>query len=92
MIDRLAEEGKVFTEAYASVQCFPTRAALHTGQYATRQTNNIYAVGGITGSASSPLLGITQGRAEDGRTTIPTSYVTPGEVSARGIGAIVTLL
>src|SRR6187431_1093910 len=65
-IDQLAEEGQVFTEAYASVQCSPTRTALHTGQYATRPTNNVYAVGAITGSASSPLRGVTQGRlAED---------------------------
>ena len=44
-LDQLAEEGQVFTEAYASVQCSPTRTALHTGQYATRPTNNVYAVG-----------------------------------------------
>ena len=31
-IDQLAEEGQVFTEAYASVQCSPTRTALHTGR------------------------------------------------------------
>src|SRR5829696_729926 len=61
-LDQLAEEGQVFTEAYASVQCSPTRTALHTGQYATRPTNNVYAVPAITGSATSPLRGITQGR------------------------------
>lgn len=79
-LDRLAEEGQVFTEAYASVQCSPTRTALHTGQYATRPTNNVYAVGAVTGPASSPLRGVTQGRlAEDGRTAIPVSYPTIGE-------------
>src|SRR6187399_148733 len=46
-LDRLAAEGQSFTEAYASVQCSPTRTALHTGQYATRPTNNVYAVSGI---------------------------------------------
>ena len=35
-LDRLAQEGQSFTQAYASVQCSPTRTALHTGQYATR--------------------------------------------------------
>ncbi|MFC7500631.1 sulfatase-like hydrolase/transferase, partial [Nocardioides sp. GCM10030258] len=79
-IDQLAQEGQVFTEAYASVQCSPTRTALHTGQYATRPTNNVYAVGAITGPASSPLLGVTQGRrAEDGRTAVPVSHTTVGE-------------
>src|SRR5687768_9531951 len=79
-IDQLAEEGQVFTEAYASVQCSPTRTALHTGQYATRPTNNVYAVGAITGPASNPLRGVTQGRvAEDGRTAIPASFTTVGE-------------
>src|SRR3954464_1145714 len=79
-IDRLTEEGQVFTQAYASVQCSPTRTALHTGQYATRPTNNVYAVPAITGSATSPLRGITQGRlAEDGKTAVPVSYTTLGE-------------
>lgn len=79
-IDQLAAQGQSFTEAYASVQCSPTRLALHTGQYATRPTNNVYAVGPITGSASSPLKGVTQGRlAEDGKTAIPKSYTTLGE-------------
>jgi arylsulfatase A-like enzyme len=76
----LAATGQDFTQAYASVQCSPTRAQLHTGQYATRPTNNIYAVGPVTGPTSSPLLGVTQGRlAEDGRTAVATSDVTIGE-------------
>src|ERR1700752_2480793 len=67
-LDRLAQEGQSFTQAYASVQCSPTRTALHTGQYATRPTNNVYAVSPITGQQSDPLLGVTQGRlAEAGR-------------------------
>ena len=72
--------GRVFTEAYASVQCSPTRTALHTGQYATRPTNNVYAVSGIAGPAGDPLRGVTQGRlAEDGRTAVPVGYTTIGE-------------
>ncbi|MCF6376690.1 sulfatase-like hydrolase/transferase [Nocardioides KLBMP 9356] len=79
-LDQLAQEGQVFTEAYASVQCSPTRAALHTGQYATRPTNNVYAVGAVTGPATAPLRGVTQGRlAEDGKTAIATGYTTLGE-------------
>ncbi|UMG91885.1 sulfatase-like hydrolase/transferase [Nocardioides sp. TF02-7] len=78
-LDRLAAEGQVFTEAYASVQCSPTRTALHTGQYGTRPTNNVYSVGAGTGSETSPLRGVTQGRPEDGRHAVPVSYPTIGE-------------
>jgi len=83
-LDRLAQEGQVFTQAYASVQCSPTRTALHTGQYATRPTNNVYAVGAITGPASAPLRGVTQGRlAEDGKTAVPVGHTTIGETLQR---------
>lgn len=79
-IDRLAQEGQSFTQAYASVQCSPTRTALHTGQYATRPTNNVYAVSPVTGEPGDPLLGVTQGRlAEDGKTAIPVGDTTLGE-------------
>jgi arylsulfatase A-like enzyme len=80
LLDRLAAEGQSFTQAYASVQCSPTRTALHTGQYATRPGNNVYAVAPVTGQAGDPLLGVTQGRlAEDGRTAIPVNDTTIGE-------------
>lgn len=83
-LDRLAAEGQSFTEAYASVQCSPTRTALHTGQYATRPTNNVYSVGSPAGPASAPLRGVTQGRiAEDGRTAVPVGYTTIGETLQR---------
>ncbi|MCY4727963.1 sulfatase-like hydrolase/transferase [Nocardioides sp. STR2] len=83
-LDQLAQEGQVFTEAYASVQCSPTRTALHTGQYATRPTNNVYAVGSPAGPATAPLRGVTQGRlAEDGRTAVPVGYTTIGETLQR---------
>src|SRR6478609_3618448 len=78
-LDRLAAEGQSFTEAYASVQCSPTRTALHTGQYATRPTNNTYAVSGIAGLASDPLAGAPHGRAADGRSAVPVDYPTIGE-------------
>jgi arylsulfatase A-like enzyme len=62
------------------VQCSPTRTALHTGQYATRPTNNVYAVSGVAGQTGDPLLGVPQGRlAEDGRTAVPVGYTTIGE-------------
>ncbi|NPD06421.1 sulfatase-like hydrolase/transferase [Nocardioides sp. zg-1308] len=82
-LDQLAAEGQVFTEAYASVQCSPTRTALHTGQYATRPTNNVYAVSGIAGQAGDPLLGAPHGRPADGRSAVPTDYTTLGETLQR---------
>lgn len=82
-LDRLAAEGQSFTEAYASVQCSPTRTALHTGQYATRVTNNTYAVSGIAGQAGDPLLGAPHGRPGDGRSAIPVDYPTIGETLQR---------
>ena len=61
------------------MQCSPTRTALHTGQYATRPTNNVYAVSGIAGQPGDPLLGVPHGRPEDGRTAVPVGYPTIGE-------------
>jgi arylsulfatase A-like enzyme len=79
-LDELAGQGQSFTDAYASVQCAPTRTALQTGQNAVRATNNVFAVAPVTGQQTDPLLGVTQGRvAEDGKTAIPQGYVTIGE-------------
>jgi arylsulfatase A-like enzyme len=80
VLDGLAQEGAVLDNAYtAGVQCSPTRSALLTGQYATRPTNNIYAVGAINRTTDSPLVGVTQGRAEDGRVAVPTDFPTFAE-------------
>ncbi|WP_298366019.1 sulfatase [uncultured Lutibacter sp.] len=46
-IDKLAKEGKSFTYAYTQQNCQPTRAALHTGQYATGLQNGVYNVGSL---------------------------------------------
>ena len=46
-IDRLAEQGKSFTYAYTQQNCQPTRAALHSGQYATGPQNGVYNVGSL---------------------------------------------
>lgn len=78
-LDRLASEGQSFTEAYASVQCSPTRTALHTGQYAVRPTNNIYAVSSIAGQPSDPLRGVTESRRPNGLAALQTGYTTVGE-------------
>lgn len=46
-IDKLANQGKSFTYAYTQQNCQPTRAALHTGQYATGPQNGVYNVGSL---------------------------------------------
>jgi len=44
-IDRLADEGMVFTEAYApAANCAPSRACVHSGQWGPR--HGVYTVGG----------------------------------------------
>lgn len=63
-LEAMAAQGMSFTSAYsAGPNCTPTRAALLSGQYATRPTNNIYAVGGLNKveGASVPLRGISDG-------------------------------
>lgn len=46
-IDKLAKQGKSFTYAYTQQNCQPTRAALHSGQYATGPQNGVYNVGSL---------------------------------------------
>jgi arylsulfatase A-like enzyme len=54
---RLAARGMSFNNAYASgPNCAPTRAAILTGQYPVRPTNNIYTVGSLQRNANSSLL------------------------------------
>ncbi len=81
-LDQLAKEGMVFTNAYTSgTNCAPTRAALLTGQYAQRPTNNIYQVGSLNRGSNKkkPLLfGPKQGNA-DGYDAIPNHAYTYAE-------------
>ena len=89
VIDRLAAEGQSFTEAYASVQCSPTRTALHTGQYAVRPTNNIYAVSSIAGTSSDPLRGVVESRRANGLAAVQTGVTTIGEtLQQAGYGTV----
>ncbi|MEM9418989.1 MAG: sulfatase [Planctomycetota bacterium] len=51
-LDRLAEEGLVFTQAYANApMCAPTRAAILSGMYSPR--TGVYTVGGGSGRGQS---------------------------------------
>lgn len=79
-LERLAKEGMAFTNAYTSgANCAPTRAALLTGQYAQRPTNNVYQVGNLNrGGPTAMLLCPKQGLA-DGDDAIPTSAYTYAE-------------
>ncbi len=78
-IDRLADEGQTFDNAYACLNCAPTRAALLTGLYAPRPQNNIYAVGDLNRGGDDTLLaGAPEGR-EDGDVVMPPDAVTVGE-------------
>ncbi len=78
-IDRLADEGQTFDNAYACLNCAPTRAALLTGLYAPRPQNNIYAVGDLNrGGDDTLLVGAPEGR-EDGDIVLPPDAVTVGE-------------
>ena len=61
-IDRLADEGTAFDNAYAATNCAPTRAALLTGLYAPRPGNNVYQVDDLNrGGADTMLVGPPQG-------------------------------
>ncbi|MFV2070094.1 MAG: sulfatase, partial [Pirellulales bacterium] len=63
-LDALATAGMAFTNAYtAGPNCTPTRAALLSGQYAPRPTNNLYTVTDLnrTGGREVPLIGPEQG-------------------------------
>jgi len=78
-IDQLAEEGMAFPDAYACINCAPTRAALMTGLYAPRPTNNIYAVDDLNrGGEGTMLVGPPQARP-DGDVSLPDEAVTVAE-------------
>ncbi|MEN9555974.1 MAG: hypothetical protein RLZZ232_2260 [Planctomycetota bacterium] len=79
-LDRLASEGLVFRNAYASApNCAPTRACLMSGQYTPR--HGIYTVVDprqLPGSPSHKLM------AADSRSELDTSVVTVAEALKSG--------
>ena len=78
-IDRLAREGVSFDNAYACLNCAPTRAALMSGVYAPREQNNIYAVDSLNrGGDDTLLVGPRQGDAT-GDDALPASTQTVAE-------------
>ncbi|UYM04873.1 sulfatase [Solicola gregarius] len=83
-INRMAKQGVAFTNAYACVNCAPSRAALMTGLYAPRPTNNIYLVGHLNrGGDDTRLVGPPQG-LPDGDAALPAQAVTVAETLRSG--------
>jgi arylsulfatase A-like enzyme len=78
-IDRLAEEGVAFDNAYAGPNCVPTRAALLTGLYAPRPTNNLYLVGDLDRGGDTPMLDGPDQGLPNGDDALPGTAYTVGE-------------
>ena len=78
---QLAAQGMAFDNAYTNgPNCAPTRSALLTGQYAQRDTNNVYLVGSLNrGGNSTLLVGPPQGLST-GTDAIPNNSFTYGEM------------
>lgn len=82
-IARLAAQGVSFDNAYACLNCAPTRAELMSGVYAQRTQNNIYAVDGLNrGNGDSMLLGVPEGDAT-GDVVLPAETPTIAETMDR---------
>ncbi|MDY8138912.1 sulfatase-like hydrolase/transferase [Aquimarina sp. 2201CG5-10] len=79
-IASLASEGIAFPNAYVNgANCAPTRAAILSGQWASRPTNNVFAVNGLNrGDSNSLLVGPSQGLS-NGEDEIPASAITIAE-------------
>ncbi|WP_271764622.1 sulfatase-like hydrolase/transferase [Aquimarina algiphila] len=79
-LETLAIEGIAFDNAYVNgANCAPTRAAILSGQYASRPDNNVFAVNGLNrGGNSTLLVGPSQG-ISNGEDEIPASAITIAE-------------
>lgn len=82
VIAQLAEEGISFPHAYVNgANCAPTRAALLGGQYASRPTNNVFAVYNLNrgnNASNSSLCGPVNGLG-GGKDELPGSSITIAE-------------
>ncbi len=79
-LETLATEGIAFPYAYVNgANCAPTRAAILSGQYASRPHNNIWAVDNLNrGGNSTLLIGPSQG-LPSGIDELPASAITIAE-------------
>ncbi len=83
-LETLASEGIAFPYAYVNgANCAPTRAALLSGQYASRSTNNIFNVYDLNRgntASNSTLIGPDMGLASNNNIDeIPSSAITIAE-------------
>ncbi|WP_103072249.1 sulfatase-like hydrolase/transferase [Aquimarina sediminis] len=80
ILETLATQGIAFPQAYVNgANCAPTRAAILSGQYASRPANNVFAVNGLNrGGSSTLLIGPDQGLS-NGEDEIPASAITIAE-------------
>ncbi|OEJ98686.1 hypothetical protein A8C32_05670 [Flavivirga aquatica] len=79
-LETLATEGIAFPHAYVNgANCAPTRAAILSGQYASRPTNNIFAVDNLNRGGNSTLLIGPPNGLPSGIDEIPASAITLAE-------------
>lgn len=84
-LDQMAEEGMAFNNAYVNgPNCAPARAAILSGQYAPRPTNNVFLVGSLNrGGNNTRLVGPAQG-LPSGQDAIPATSITMAEALKAG--------
>ncbi len=80
VIASLAAQGIAFPNGYVNgANCAPTRAAILSGQWASRPDNNVFAVNGLNrGGSNTLLVGPSQGLS-NGEDEIPASAITIAE-------------
>lgn len=83
-LEMLATQGMAFNNAYASPTCAATRAAILSGAYAPRSTNNVYQVGSLNSAGDTTLLvGPAQGITGN-NDKLSTSTITHAEALQAG--------
>ena len=82
-IETLASEGIAFPYGYVNGgNCAPTRAAILSGQFGARPTNNVFNVHNLNRgntSSNSTLIGPDMGLASNGQDQIPSTAITIAE-------------
>ncbi len=79
-LETLASEGIAFPYGYVNgSNCAPTRAAILSGQYASRPTNNIFAVDNLNRGGNSTLLIGPDNGLPNGIDELPVTAITLAE-------------
>lgn len=80
ILETLASEGIAFPYGYVNgSNCAPTRAAILSGQYASRPTNNIFAVDNLNRGGNSTLLIGPANGLPSGIDELPVAAITLAE-------------